>query len=282
MPTYAEDRMHAESNRPPRRLDRDAADRVLRRAIELGEQAESGHEVDGLDEQALVQAAEELGMDPTSVHLAVAEERLGILRDRQAGRLDRLAGPAVVTASALVERHPEEMLDTADRWLRRHGALRRAQRDDSAWVTTYSRRTDVLAGVQRSVRSFMGREHLGRIRRLQVGVAPVGENRCTIALIVDVSIDRHATVAAGSSIAAVGSAASAALALTEAAPLLLGVPLSVGAGLAVLRWRAMTMPDLERTLDGVLARIIADESEPTLIAEVRERIRSQRPRPATK
>ncbi len=270
----------ARSARSEGRFDTDAAERVLRRAIELAEPREHAWSDGGMAEQALVEAAEELGIDPSSVRLAAAEERLGLLREGSGGALDRLAGPSEVTASALVATPAADTLADADRWLRRHASLRRRKHDTNTLVATYTRRDDFAAGVQRSIRSVLGREQLARVRHLRVAVTPVDDQQSAIALVGDLSTNRNATVAAGSSIAGAGSVLSVAGALSETGILWLGVPASIAAGLGVLRWRAAGLDDVRSELDGVLRRVVADDVEPGVITEVRDRLRSQWSRPS--
>lgn len=272
----------AEFDRAAGPFDRDAAERVLRRAIALADTAERSYADDGLAEQALVEAAEELGVDASTVRLAAAEERLGLLRAGHGGVLDRLAGPPEVTASALVGSNATDALAHADQWLRRHGSLRRLRLDPDALSATYTRRSDFAASVQRSVRSMLGREQLARVNRLKVAVAAVDDDRSAIVLIGDLSTDRAATAAAGASIAGLGSALSVAGAIAETGLLWLGVPVSIAAGLGVLRMRVASLAGVRGTLDGVLGRVVADDAEPGVVAEVRNRLWSQWSRPAAR
>ncbi len=272
----------AESTSADSRFDREAAERVLRRAIHLADAAERSSADDGLAEQALIEAAEELGLDAGAVRLAAAEERLGLLHDGHGGVLDRLAGPAEVTASALVESSAADTMAHADEWLRRHGSLRRRRHDPEALVATYTRRSDFAANVQRSVRSVLGREQLDKVRHLKLAVAAVDDDHSAIVLVGDLSTDRSATAAAGLSIAGIGSAFSVAGAFTGTGILWLGVPASIAAGFGVLRWRVAALADVRGALDGVLGRVVAADTEPGVISEVRDRLRSQWSRPAAR
>jgi hypothetical protein len=256
---------------PSADFDRDAAARVLRRALELAERDLSSVPADLVSEQALVEAADELGVDPLAVRRAAAEERLGVLASTS-HPLDRLVGPPGVSATRVVERPAPEVIGLVDTWLRRNGTLRRRTLDEHALVATYTRRSDLIAGVQRTARSVRGEEHLGRVRRLQLVVRPVDDGRSVVALVADLELERTAAVAGGSSVAGAGSAVAMVEALGGAPWLWLGVPASVAAGVGVLRWRAHGVPDVEAALQGVLDRAVASELPNGMLSDVRERL----------
>lgn len=252
-------------------FDRDAAARVLRRALELAERDALTAPADVVSEQALVEAADELGVDTAAVRRAAAEERLGVL-EGSAHRLDRLVGPSSVSATRLVDRPASEVIELVDTWLRRSGTLRRRRWEQGALVASYTRRSDLIAGLQRTARSVRGEEHLGRVRRLQLVVQPVDTGRAVVALVADLEVERTVAVTGGSSVAGVGSAVAAVEALAGTAWLWLGVPASVAAGVGVLRWRAHGVPDVESALQGVLDRAVDPDPSAGVLADVRERL----------
>jgi hypothetical protein len=117
-----------------------------------------------------------------------------------------------------------------------------------------------------------GEEHLGRVRRLQVVVQAIDGQRSVVALVADLDLERTLAVTGGSSVAGVGSTVAAVEALSVTPWLWLGVPASVAAGVGVLRWRARSVPDVEAALQGVLDRVIALDTSPGVLADVRERL----------
>ena len=248
-------------------FDRDAADRVLRRAIELADRDHDLHGAEAVSEQALVEAAEELGVEVGAVRRAAAEERLGVL-DTSAHLVDRVAGPAVVSATRVVEAAAPVALEQVDLWLRRSGTLRRRRLDAARHVAEYARRSDVVAGLQRTARSVSGREHLVRVRRLRAVVQPVDEGRSVVALVAE----RTVAVVGGSSVAGVGSSVSVIEALGSTPWWWLGVPASVVAGLGLLRARARGVPDVETELQGVLDRVVAGDVPSGVLQDVRGRL----------
>ena len=77
-------------------LDRDVVTRVLRRASELAD--DGTPPVDGIDEEALVEAADEVGIPVDAVRRAIAVERLG---PAPGGRLgDVVLGRSIVVVDA--------------------------------------------------------------------------------------------------------------------------------------------------------------------------------------
>jgi hypothetical protein len=245
---------------------------VLRRALELAERDLATTTHDGISELALIEAAEELGMDARCVRRAAAEERLGVLHDDTTA-IDRLVGPAVVSATRVVALPAAELFEVADQWLRRNGSLRRRRFDPATLVAEYARRSDPIAGLQRTARAMRGHEHLGRVRRLRVVVQPVDPHRSVVALVADLELERTVAVTGGSSVAGAGSTVAVVEALSSTPWWWLGVPASCAAGLGVLRWRARGVPDVELALQGVLDRVAeTDGTGPGVLADVRDRL----------
>ena len=254
-------------------FDHDAAERVLRRAIDLAEEhrGAAGH---GLSESALIEAAEELGVDPAAVRLAAAEERVGMLTTHRR-RTDRLVGPAVVSATRVIDLPSDQAMDVVDRWLRRVGSLRRQRRSDAdgpGSIAIYTRRSDPAAGLQRTMRSVAGQEQLGRVGRLRVATHPMDDDRSLVVLSADLGVERTAVLAGGSTVAAVGSTASVVEMFLWTGWTWIGVPVSAALGLGVFRARVHGLPDVELSLDGVLDRIAAGDEPGGVLGEVRERL----------
>ena len=73
------------------RLDRDAVARILARAQEIDDADPDDGE--GIEPDALIEAATEVGIDPNAVRDALAIERFTVAPPGRR-RLDRLSGPA--------------------------------------------------------------------------------------------------------------------------------------------------------------------------------------------
>lgn len=246
-------------------FDRDAAERILRRAVELDE---SGPSLEGISERALVEAAEELGVDSSAVVRAASEERLGLLRDGS-GLVERIAGPAVVTVTRTVDGAPAEVLDRIDGWLRRAGTLRRRRLGDD--FALYARRDDPLAGVQRALRAVSGEENLSRVGRLRVSVRAVDERRSLVALGADLRVERTLVLVGASGVVGIGSAASAFAGMQVGWPWL-GVPVSCAAGAAILVGRVGSLDDVETVLAGMLDRVVAGEKPSGVLGPLSRRL----------
>ena len=88
------------NERLPARLDREALERVIRRATELqaGERATG----DGLTTDEVVALGREVGIPPQHLHQALLEERARTGMDAT-GPLDRVAGPGTIQAQRVVQ-----------------------------------------------------------------------------------------------------------------------------------------------------------------------------------
>lgn len=248
----------------------ESAERILARAIELTE-ADGGERSRGLSEQALIEAADELGVDAAAVRRAASEERLGLL-DAPARRADVLVGPGVVIVTRLVDDAAPAVVERTDRWLRRVGGLRRKRLSVDALVADYTRQSGVVASARRAVASLRAGEDLGRVRRLRVLAEPVDDGRCILALGADLQLERTATVAAGSTIAGVGSTVSLVEALGTTPWWWAGIPVSIAGGIGVLRVRASTVGEVELALAGVLERVATGDVPAGMISDVRARL----------
>lgn len=252
-------------------FDRAAAERILARAIALSDDVAGLDDSSAVSEAALLEAAEELGVDPSVLRRAATEERIGLLEGSE-GWADRVVGPGVVMATRLLDEPAPAVMERVDTWLRRQGSVRRRRLSSDGLSADYVRRSDAAAGIQRSLRSLTGREDLGRVRRLRVLVHPVDEQRCILAFGADLQMERTAALAGGSTVAGVGSTVSVLEALGTSGWIWLGVPASAALGLGVMRIRAMTVSDVEVALSGVLDRVEAGEAPAGVIEDVRRRL----------
>lgn len=234
----------------PDRLRRDAAERVLRRAVELADQP--GDRSDQVPLQALLDAAAELDIGADRVRLAVAEERLGLL-SAQHRRTDALVGPDRVLRARVVAGEPAEVLERVDAWMRRGRVLRRIRR--SVDEAAYARRSDPLAAAQRALRAAGGHEQLAHVKQLRVLVSPAGNDRTLVGLLVDLRRSRTAAAAGGVAVAATGTVTAGVSALTWVPWAWLGVPVAAAGGIGVLAarkaWVGGVAPELEALLDAV-------------------------------
>src|SRR5512142_1148 len=104
-------------------LDRTTIERVLARAAEL--QASAGND-DGepnLSESQLIEIGKEVGLNPTTLTQALAEERSRVAVPEDNSLLSSITGPAVATASRAVRGTPSDVLISLDSWMQRDECL---------------------------------------------------------------------------------------------------------------------------------------------------------------
>lgn len=248
-----------------RAFDRAAAERVLRRALEIHDAAHPDEVELLLDEAVLSEAAAELGVDPSEVALAAAEERCGALVGPRR-RTDQLVGPGTLVARRPVDLPSDVVLDRADQWLRKVGAFRRQRRGDRG--ADYSRRNDVAAVVQRGARTMVGHEALTALRHVTVAVEPVGRERSVVALVADLERQRRQTMLAGGSVAGGGTAAASTAALVATPWWWLAVPGTVAAGVGILGARAHALGAVETSLEGAAEWIASGRPLPGVMADL--------------
>lgn len=237
-------------------LPRDAAERVLRRAVELSDVPSAAD--DHFDVDALLEAARDLGMDDTAIHRAIAEEQAGLLTG-ESSPVDRLVGPAAVSAARVVDASLDATMALCDEWLRRAWAFRRVRTTPTA--AEYRRRTDAMAGLQRATRTLAGKEQADKVRRLRVLAHPVDPSHTLVALVVDIHVSRATAEAGGTAVAVAGSLGAAASGLAWVPWAWVGVPVSAALGAGVMVTRRAWTRGIDTELEAVLDRV-ADGGHP--------------------
>jgi len=261
-----------------RRLERDAAERILRRAVELDAAEDQGSMDHRISVQALLDAATELDIDAAEVRRAVVEEELGLLSTRRP-RIDALVGPDRFVAVRVVEGTPAELTDRIDAWMCRGRVLRRSRAQPSAgqtpgWVD-YARRNDPVAGAQRALHAVQGHERLAHVRRVRVVVSPLDERRCVVGLVVDASRSRRAVLAGGTATTAAGSLLSLDWVVAFGHPLPLaigGAALSAMAGAGIMWSRRSWTDGVEDELEALLDAVESGNRPPSAIDGVTSRL----------
>lgn len=256
------------------RLERDAAERVLRRAVELDSEPTEADQ--RITVQALLDAADELGIDRAEVRRAVVEEELGLL-DERPRRGDAFLGPERFVVARALDGTPEMIERRIDEWMRRSRSLRRSRRvagvDGRSGWAEYTRRSDPLAATQRAARAARGHERLAHVHRVRVVVSPLDGQRCVVGMVVDASRGRRQAAAAGSAVAVSGSVASAALLAPDVFVLgLLGMAASVVAGAGVMVGRRAWTGDIADELEAVLDSVASGARPTTVIDDVADRL----------
>lgn len=250
--------------------DRGAADRILRRAVELDDPADDGRDI---SDRALVEAAVELGIRAADVRRAIAEEQLGLLSDRRRAG-DALLGPDRYVAARVIDGSSDDVLERVDSWMRRGRSLRRVRRTEH-WAE-YSRRGDPAAAAQRALHAVRGHERLARVRRLRLLVATTGPDRCLVGLTVDASRSRKVAVTGGVTVAATGAVTAGATAVTVLPWAWLGVPVAAAGGVGVMAARKGYVSDVAAELESVLDAVASGASPPSMLDGVAARLLGSR------
>jgi hypothetical protein len=257
----------------PVRLDHDAVQRVVRRAIEL---ERTPVDDDGLDVDTVIAAAAEAGIDAAAVRESIAWERLGPRPER--ARLDRLVGQSSVIVERTIRAPVGEVLEQLDAWLTVGHHLRREHAERTSFgeldgaTVEWIKRGDLAASVQRSVRSVAGGAGLGSVRCVHGELVAVDATRSVVRLRIDRRFGRTASLATSGTVGAASVAGGAAAATVVMAPFaVVALPGLVVAGgtAAVSRRRAGT---LERELRRLLDQIDAGERPATIVVGVARRL----------
>ncbi|MFI5044399.1 MAG: hypothetical protein ACHQDC_06370, partial [Acidimicrobiales bacterium] len=241
-------------------FDREAAERVMRRAIDLVD--DRSDDSGSISAAALLEAADELGVDPGEMQRAMAEERMGLLTEPGARPGDRVLGPERIGATRVVDGDAGAVLDLVDRWLRRAGSFRRVRRD-AGWAE-YHRRTDIAAHLQRTVRFTSGGPDLTHIRRIRALALPAGADRTLMALVVDVATSRATAAAGGVAVGATGLAATGAAAVAWMPWAWFGIPVAAAAGVGVMAGRKAYVGGIDVELESLLDSV-ASGTEPASV-----------------
>lgn len=259
------------------RLDREAVDRVLDRAHRL----ESGPSDDmpGVEPDALVSAAEEVGIDPNAVRDSLAIERFSIT-DVPARRFDGLAGAGTIVIERELDLTVEQALVGIEAWLASLYRLMCDRRTDGSLFAR--RRADTSAHIGRMFSSARGE---GRLAVTSLTVEAVAQTigstptrpRTLVRISADRSAPRQMRLASGGALAGVGVAGGAAAAASAAtvtaaaiaAPVIV-VPFSV-AGYAIARSGRGHADRLELELERLVSRVERNERPTGVLGRMAKR-----------
>jgi len=257
------------------RLDRDAISRILARAQDL--EAGSSHDDSGIEPEALVEAATEVGIHPDAVRDALAIERFTVAPSERR-RLDRVSGPATIVIEREVPLTVAATLDGVEAWLT---SVHRLVCDRRTSASLHARRrTDASARIGRTVAGWRGDGRLGGVGVLEVEAVPqvVGSTPAHPRTLVRVRADRHDArtlrLAGGGTIGLAGVGAGAVTAAAEVAPAapVIALPLLVG-GYVVARTGRGQADRLELELERMVTLVASGERPTGLLTRAVQRAR---------
>lgn len=258
------------------RLDGDDVARILARAQEL--EVSDDADIGGIEPDALIEAATEVGIDPNAVRDSLAIERFTVAPpERQ--RLDGLAGPGAIVIEREVPLTVADSLDGIDAWLTSVHRLVTDRRDLGRLVA--KRRVDASARVGRTVSGWRGDGRLAGVGTLEVEAVPqvVGSTPAHPRTLMRVRADRRDArslrLAGGGTVGLAGVGAgtvtAAAVGVAVVAPVV-AFPLVVG-GYVVARTGRGHADRLELELERLITLVARGERPTGLLSRAVRRAR---------
>jgi hypothetical protein len=250
----------------PRPLDRISLERVLSRAAELQATeitTEPGPKNELISEAQLFEIGQEVGLSPTHLRQALAEERTRVNLVEDAGLAGRISGPSYAVASRLLAGRAEDILTDINAWMQNEECLRvqRQYTDRMIWEA----RGDLLGNLRISFK-LGGRDYmLARASSVGATVVQVEAEKVLVRLDADVSRGRTNRLRAGTAMAGAGALAGAgAIAIGLAAnalfPLVLvasAIPTAIGGltGYRIAKGHRSVVIRTQLALEQVLDRL---------------------------
>lgn len=245
-------------------IGRAELERVLARAAAL--QLADGDDLspaDGLTEQQLLEVGREVGLSPTHLLQALAEERTRIAVPEERGLMAQVAGAGTATAHRTVNGTPSDVLAALNQTMQRDESLTIKRR--YADRVTWEPRRDLWAAVRRLAPSAGRAYDLLRANEVAATAVAVDDARTLVRLNADVSRTRAQRLQGGIAVASGGVITGGVLfgIALIVQPLLIPavalglVPTAIGAavGVAVARTHRQTVERAQLALEQVLDRL---------------------------
>lgn len=222
-------------NLPVRKIDRDALERIIRRAAEL--QAGEMDTGEALTEAELLKLGADVGIDGRFLRQALYEQSAGA-GESEKGLVARWFGPGRVSAGRVLPGDKETIEQALAHWMAEGEALtvKRRMSDRTVW----ERQKGFFAEMKRGFGVGGKNYHLARAHDVTVVVTALEQGFCHVELTADVSKLRGGAV--GGSVAASGSLA-----------LVGGLLLAIAATPTVLLYAVVMVPIAAAAASPVLA-----------------------------
>jgi hypothetical protein len=179
-------------NLPTRRIDREALERIIRRAAEL--QAGELDAGDGLSEAELLKLGADVGIEGRFLRQALYEEQTGGAR-AESGLLARWIGPGHVRAARVVSGEKAALEEAIAQWMTEGEALTVKRRLPDA--TVWERQKGFFAEMKRGF-GVGGRSYeLAKAQDVTVAVTPLEPGYCHIEVSADLTHTRSAAATGG-------------------------------------------------------------------------------------
>lgn len=267
----------------PAQWDREALDRILKRAAEL--QAHERDTGESMTPDEVLALGREVGIPGRYLQQAMLEERVRVGAVTPGGVLDRVVGVAICAAARVVRGDVDSVEEALVEWMEANElvAIERRQPGRISWeplrgMQVAFRRSAAVLGS--SKRPFM----LSRASRITGGVTALEPGYCHVTLTADLRPTRASFLGGVAAITTVGAAASAVLTVMSPFWLVALVPLPLVIGLDWVTMRQYapvrdrTQLGLERALDhleqgaGQRARELGS-ARPSFVGLIAEEIR---------
>ncbi|HUL70790.1 MAG TPA: hypothetical protein VLT17_11215 [Gemmatimonadales bacterium] len=252
---------------PSGQIDRAALERIIRRAAEL--QTADRDIGDALTPKQVLELGSEVGIPARYLQQAMLEERARPAPTEESGMLDRLLGPAEVSAQRVVRGEPEAIQNQLLHWIDENELLtvQREQQGRVTWeplrgMQVAFRRSAAVLGSGRRI--FM----LERAERVSATVTPLEPGYSLVALTGEARRARASLLSGGLLLLTVGGLLSAVLATMTPFAWIAAVPAFVLAGIMAAVWRQFRPITerlhlgLERALDHL------ERGEPKAVAQL--------------
>lgn len=251
------------SDRSKDLVSRVQLERVLARAAELqGASSDESDRTDTLTEAQVEELGKEVGLSPSNIRQALAEERARIVPVGEgSGLAHQLFGAHRVGSQRVVRGAPARILETLDRWMQRDELLRLVRQRPDLRVWEPGR------GLVDSLRrAFGSRDYaLFRANEIVATAVPVDENSALVRLEADYTALRSAMARQSVLGAGVGTAATGAAIVMN---IMLPVAIVPAIGLTALSYlgsRRRQRHALQRgllTIEYVLDRLERGDTQP--------------------
>src|SRR6202049_2618406 len=266
-------------------LDRQAREHGLARASELQVPSALPDSGDLISETQLLDIGNEVGLNPSTINQALAEERTRINVPEERGLVAQISGAGFATATRTVPGTPRDVLATIDAWMLRDECLQ-VQRRFADRITWEPQRG--LFGKLRRTVNVSGRGfYLMDASQVSATVMPVDAKRVVVRLDADIHASRTRRVGIGGFLGTMGAAASGIVGLGL---IVAHIPLFIAAGFAVLpfaggslaayrvaRSHRAVLSSVQLALEQILDRLEHGEFErPGLLGVISSRTRLPR------
>ena len=210
-------------------LDRQALERVLARAAELQGASSLPDSQDLISEKQLLEIGNEVGLSPSTINQALAEERTRVNVPEERGLVAQIAGAGFASATRTVDGSQRDVLATIDNWMQ-HDECLQVQRRFADRITWEPQR-GLFGKLKRTVNVSGRGYYLVDASQVSATVLPVDSSRVVVRLDADIHASRSRRVAGGTAVVGVGGVLGGLLGLGL---VVAHLPLLIAAGAALI------------------------------------------------